>query len=52
MSCVPMRKDGVPEFVIKAYIVVQWCSDTICEITSVVMVGDMYTKSHCHRYHH
>ena len=37
MSCVSTRKDGVPEFVIKALYVVQWCSDTNSEITSVVI---------------
>ena len=35
MSSVPMRQDGIPEFVIKALYVLQWCSDTISEITSV-----------------
>ena len=38
MSCVPTRKDGVPEFVIKALYVVQWCSNTISEITSAVYI--------------
>ena len=37
MSCVPTRKDGVPEFVIKAIYVMQWCIDTISEITSAVI---------------
>ena len=34
MSCVPMRKDGVPEFV---NIGMQWCSDTISEMTTLVI---------------
>ena len=33
MSCVPTKKGGVPEFVIKALYVVQWYSGTISEIT-------------------
>ena len=36
MSCVPMRKDGIPEFVINSssnpYIVMQWCSDTFVKL--------------------
>ena len=35
MFCVPTKKDGVPEFVIKP--VVQWCSDTISEMTTLVI---------------
>ena len=47
MSCVQTRKDGVPEFVIKnPSIVVQWCSDTISEITSVV-ISLMVALHHC-----
>ena len=44
MSCVSMRKDGIPEFVIKALYcrVVVYYSDTISEITSVVMSGESH----------
>ena len=46
MSCVPTRKDGVPEFVIKELYVVQWCSDTISEMTTLV-ISLMVSLHHC-----
>ena len=54
MSCVPTRKDGVPEFVIKPYkkiIVVQWCSDIISEMTTLVisLMVSLYTTARQYR---
>ena len=49
MSCVPTRKDGVPEFVIKPDIVVQWYSDTISEMITLV-ISLMVSLHHCTTY--
>ena len=49
-NCVPTRKDGVPEFTIKALYVVQWYSDTISEITSVVISLMVYSYTTARQY--
>ena len=49
ISCVPMRKDGVPEFVIKALYYREWYSDTISEMTALV-ISLMVSIYHCMTY--
>ena len=49
MSCVPTRKDGIPELFIKHPYVVQWCSDTISEMTTLV-ISLMVLLYHCKTY--
>ena len=46
MSCVPTRKDDLPEFVIKA---LQWYSDTISEMITLV-ISLMVSIYHCMTY--
>ena len=47
ITCVPTRKDGVPEFVIKTqYCHARWPSDTISKITCVV-ISQIVSLHHC-----